>query len=161
MTQGLTASAAADARLNQRVSFDLIFNAVFIIALHGTSAFKILLILYLNYNIAKKLPRKYVPALTWVFNLAALFANELCRGYMYSDIWAFFFRTPGSGDSNVKNWGEVLDSYGGLNPRWEVHFNFTVLRLISFNMDHYWGLHSGSSSPIEVRFPSPNASLPL
>lgn len=27
---------------------------------------------------------------------------------------------------------------GGLLPRWSVNFNITVLRLISYNLDHYW-----------------------
>ncbi|CAN9389727.1 unnamed protein product [Alternaria alternata] len=68
LTMGLTPSAAADARMNQRVSFDLLFAAVFLAALHGFSAFKILAILYANYCIGTKLPRQYVPAATWIFN---------------------------------------------------------------------------------------------
>lgn len=36
-------------------------------------------------------------------------------------------------------------------PRWEVLFKITILRLISFNMDHYWSLdRSRSGSPVEV-----------
>jgi hypothetical protein len=23
-------------------------------------------------------------------------------------------------------------------PRWEIHFKFAMLRMISFNMDYYW-----------------------
>jgi len=53
-----------------------------------------------------------------------------------------------------RNWGQVLDSYGGLIPRWEILFNITVLRLISFNLDYYWSFNFGSSSPLEVCIPS-------
>jgi hypothetical protein len=153
LTQGLSASAAANARLEQRISFDVPFAAIFLAALHGFSAFKILAILYLNYNVAMKLPRQYVPAATWIFNVGILFANELSRGYSYASIFSAILPTPHLTDKEEvpKNIGHTLDSYGGLIPRWEVLFNFTVLRLISFNLDYYWSLNSGVGSPIEVR----------
>ena len=61
------------------------------------------------------------------------------------------------------NWGAWLDSYGGIMPRWEVLFNITVLRLISFNMDYYFSLDRRSGSPIEVSFnlPQNNIDTPL
>jgi hypothetical protein len=46
---GLTPSAAADARLDQRISFDVIFACIFLTVLHGFSIFKIVAVLYLNY----------------------------------------------------------------------------------------------------------------
>ena len=56
-----------------------------VFALHGTSALKILAILYANYHIAKCTHRMPigVPA-TWIFNIAILFANELCNGYRFA-----------------------------------------------------------------------------
>ena len=152
LTMGLTPAAAADARLNQRISFDAGFAAVFLAALHGFSVFKILVILYLNYQVAMKLPRAYVPAITWIFNLAVLFANELLHGYHYSDIFGLFLpSTLSEKGAPARNFGHTLDSYGGLIPRWDVLFNFTVLRLISFNLDYYWSLNTRASSPLEVR----------
>jgi hypothetical protein len=44
-----------------------------------------------------------------------------------------------------------MDDHGGLIPRWEVLFNITILRLISFNLDYYWSLNSPRASPVEVR----------
>ncbi|KAK0650324.1 Glycerol uptake protein 1 [Lasiodiplodia hormozganensis] len=146
LTQGLTAFAAADARLEQRVSFDFGFAIVFISALHGFSAAKVLLILYLNYKITTTLPRSYVPAAAWIFNICTLFSNEVFRGYPFKHIAAFIHGGDGSG-----TWGEWLDSCGGLNPRWEVLFNITVLRLISFSMDYYWSLNMQGGSPIEKK----------
>ncbi|KAF2001005.1 MBOAT-domain-containing protein [Amniculicola lignicola CBS 123094] len=152
LTQGLTSGAAADARLEQRVSFDVAFAAVFLAALHGFSVFKITAILYMNYSIAKKVPRQYMPAATWIFGVGILFANELTRGYSYASIVSFFLPSTAGSEKGPTptNFGSTLDHYGGLVPRWEVTFNFTVLRLISFNLDYYWSLNSRGNSPLEV-----------
>jgi protein-cysteine N-palmitoyltransferase HHAT len=144
------ALASAHDRFIQRTSFDLYFALVFLAVLHGFSALKILLILYINFKIATKLPKEYIPPITWIFNIGILFVNEFCHGYHYASIAknVFPFSAPAS------NWGTYLDSYGGLIPRWEILFNFTILRLISFNIDYYWSLdRSRSSSPVEVRYP--------
>lgn len=136
----------AEARLNQRVSFDYAFAFVYLVALHGFSALKVLAILYTNYQLATGLPRKYVPVATWMFNIGILFANELCEGYHYKSI-ALLISAP---DSPLVQWGSWLDSWGGLMARWEVLFNLTVLRLISFNLDYCWGQDGRGSSPVEV-----------
>lgn len=147
---GLTAAAAADARLNQRVSFDVLFAAIFLVALHGLSILKILAILYANYNIATKLPRQYVPAATWLFNVGILFANDFGKGYSYATILGTFLPSTAEKEQQPMNFGHTLDSYSGLIPRWDVLFNFTILRLISFNLDYYWSFNSRASSPLEV-----------
>lgn len=147
-----TFNAAAEKRLRARTSFDVTFNLVFLFALHGSSAPKILLILYINFLIATKLRKDYVPAVTWIFNVAILFANELAEGYSYARIANALFPSTAEDAHDGITWGAFLDSYGGLQPRWDIHFNFTVLRLISFNFDHLWAARlSGSSSPTEVR----------
>lgn len=145
MSQGLSPSASADARLEQRISFDFSFAIVFLIALHGFSALKVLFILYINFKLAKSLPSNRIPAATWIFNIGVLFANEFCRGYPYASI----SRTLGF-ENTKGDWGAWLDDHSGLISRWEVLFNITILRMISFNMDHYWNLNSGGSSPLEV-----------
>ncbi|KAI3318529.1 putative glycerol:H+ symporter [Xylariaceae sp. AK1471] len=145
----------ADQRLNQRASFDFGFAIIYLVALHGVSALKILAILYLNYRLATTLPRKSVPAATWVFNIGILFANDLCKGYKFRDVASFLlgFLSTGlineSNSSSLVTWGGWLDSYGGLISRWEILFNITVLRLVSFNLDYYWSLDRRPYSPIE------------
>ena len=139
----------SDSRLNQRISFDAGFSLLFIFALHGFSAVKVLLILYINYNVATRLERKYVPVVTWIFNIGILFANELGRGYPFTNI-ADATLPWSTSEEPKSNWGTVLDSYGGLIPRWEILFNVTVLRLMSFNFDYYWSLDRNGSSAIEV-----------
>jgi protein-cysteine N-palmitoyltransferase HHAT len=145
---------SADSRLNRRVTFDLTFATIFLIALHGVSAIKVFGILWINYQVATALPKRYVPIATWTFNIALLFANELCHGYQFADIASYLLppQTTLAGDKPVEttNWGTWLDSYGGLVPRWEILFNITVLRLIAFNFDYVWSLDRRATSPIEV-----------
>ena len=148
-------SSTADGRMNQRISFDVGFSVIFLLALHGFSALKVLLILYINYTLATRLRKEFVPVVTWIFNIGILFANELGKGYPYSDIANIVLPRQASVESAIEhdpkvNWGAVLDSYGGLIPRWEILFNVTVLRLISFNFDYVWSLNRGTSSPVEV-----------
>ena len=133
--------------LASRIQFDFVSGVVYITALHGFSAFKVLIILCLNYSIAFRLPRHLIPGVSWAFNIFILFANELAGGYRYTSFLQPL--TPfyaGAGDL-----GKFLDSWGGLNSRWEVLFNITILRLIAFNMDYYWSLaRDRSGSPLEV-----------
>lgn len=129
---------------------------MFITALNGISAIKILAILYLNYKIAKSFPRKYVPAATWSFGIGILFANEFCGGYPLARTIAYWTSSDKSSQqSALVQWAEYLDGLGGLIPRWEVLFNITILRMISFNMDYYWSLDSPTASPIEVSLTIP------
>lgn len=149
-------TSTADSRLNQRVMFDLYFSLVFIAALHGFSALKVFLILYANFTFATRLPKSYVQPFTWIFNIGILFANELFNGYPFARLAVSFMppansNNPDAGLRYQKNWGSILDSYGGLISRWEILFNITVLRLISFNLDYCWSLDRGGVSPIEVR----------
>ncbi|KAI7519635.1 glycerol:H+ symporter-like protein, partial [Hortaea werneckii] len=142
-----------DARLNRRITYDLSFAAIFSIALHGVSALKVLLILWVNYQIATRLPKSSVGPATWAFNIAILFANELCHGYQFADVFSLILptQTTLAGQQTGEGWGEWLDSHGGLIPRWEILFNITVLRLIAFNFDYLWSLDRRASSPIEKK----------
>jgi hypothetical protein len=154
---GHTPAVAGTARLEQRVSYDFGFALIFLAALHGFSSFKVVLILYINYCIATKLPKQYIVGATWTFNVATLFANELGNGYKYTKIEElispYFGQGTLEGEKSGLTWGPWLDSYGGIMPRWEILFNITVLRLISFNLDYYWSLDRRAGSPLEVHVP--------
>jgi D-alanyl-lipoteichoic acid acyltransferase DltB (MBOAT superfamily) len=63
------------------------------------------------------------PIFTWIFNLAILFSNEYYDGYRYAAIGKSY---------------EWMDEYPGVISRWHILFNFTMLRLISFNVDYFW-----------------------
>ncbi|KAH7375673.1 glycerol uptake protein [Plectosphaerella cucumerina] len=145
-------AAQGSARLEQRASFDFLFALIFLVVLHGVSAPKILLILAINYKIGTALPRRYVPLATWTFNVLLLPANELSQGYRFRDMARRIASSPGEGlESTLVHWGAWLDSYGGLNARWEVLFNLTILRLISFNLDYYWSFTARGASPLEKK----------
>ena len=155
-TKSTSSPVDAQTHLMSRLNFDFVSGIIFIIALHGFSALKVLTILYINYCIALRVPRNVMPTLTWVFNISVLIANELAQGYRFSSLAESVVPLyVGAGDI-----GEFLDSWGGLIPRWEVLFNITILRLISFNMDHCWSLsRDRAGSPLEVcNFPLPTVS---
>ena len=153
-TAAVGSDSEANSRFDGRVSFDLYFALVYLFALHGSSAFKVLLILYVNFMLATRLRYYYVPIATWTFNIGILFANELCRGYPYAGFARFLqpWSDVAESNSSSSDWGSYLDSYGGLIPRWEILFNITVLRLISFNLDYYWNSSQSNGNALEVRF---------
>lgn len=145
--------AEGNARLEQRVGFDFGFAFIYLSALHGFSVFKIVPIVFTNYCIATRLPRKFVPVATWGFNIGILFANELSDGYRFESL-AHFISPKGEADINngalLHSLAGWMDTHSGIVPRWEILFNLTVLRLISFNLDYYWSLEKGAGSEIEV-----------
>ncbi|KAF8193374.1 glycerol transporter [Pholiota molesta] len=110
---------------------NVVLSLLMIVALHGSSAIKILLIMAVNYLIAKKCrSSRLAPFLTWAFNGLVLFGNEIYSGYRFGAI------LPGLA---------ALDSFSGIYPRWHVNFNITMLRLISFNMDYYWACRNSEN----------------
>ncbi|KAJ6261088.1 hypothetical protein Dda_3753 [Drechslerella dactyloides] len=127
----LCTNMLGNADLQTRTIFDNVFAAIFLLALHGISYFKILALLATNYGILKAFgPSKATPFVTWGFNLMMLLLNEWKRGYMFGRIFG-------------PEYSYIDSQFGGLMPRWEVHFNLTMLRVISFNMDYYWMLTTG------------------
>lgn len=146
---GYASFADGEARKEQRVSFDFGFALIFLAAMHGFSALKVLLILFTNYCIATGLPRKTIPVATWIFNIAILFANEIGDGYQFARIADHI--SPTATHDLLRGVGEWLDGYSGIMPRWHILFNITVLRLISFNLDYYWSLDRRSGSPEEKK----------
>lgn len=142
----------ADARLNQRTCFDFTFALIYLVVLHGFSAAKVLLILYINYSIAKMVPGRAMPAATWMFNIGLLFANELCQGYKFRNMAMFLTGPPQDlvSDPALVSLGTWMDNHGGLIARWEILFNITILRLISFNLDYYWSLDKRNVVSLEV-----------
>ncbi|KAF8556486.1 MBOAT-domain-containing protein [Imleria badia] len=106
------------------VPFTNLFAILYLIGLHGTSTLKILIILTANYYIGKSFARSRAgPIITWIFNFLILFANEWNEGYLFSSLHPDL---------------APLDAFRGLYPRWQISFNITMLRLVSFNMDYYW-----------------------
>ncbi|KAF9126743.1 glycerol transporter [Mortierella sp. 14UC] len=119
-----------------RAYFFLAFSFIYIYFMHGNSLLKIGAIVGVNYAIAKLGgSSRVMPTLTWIFNLAVLFMNEKYRGYNFTDIHSSLA------------W---LDNNRGMNSRWDVTFNFTMLRLVSFNLDYYWSLRQTREERLKI-----------
>ncbi|CCM04219.1 uncharacterized protein FIBRA_06386 [Fibroporia radiculosa] len=106
------------------VPFLALFSLIMLAGLHGASVLKVLVILSANYALAKTCGSSPVgPVLSWIFNIAILFANEKNEGYRFTSLHTAL---------------EILDRAKGIYPRWHISFNITMLRLISFSLDYYW-----------------------
>ncbi|GAA5797045.1 hypothetical protein HPULCUR_002423 [Helicostylum pulchrum] len=109
--------------LNQNY-FYLFGSILFLTTLHGTSCIKILVIITTSYFIGRFTGASYWnPILTWTFNLLVLVLNKYYTGYKFAAIGL-----------------PLLDQHAGILPRWYILFNFSMLRLVSYNMDYYWQL---------------------
>ncbi|KAI9296225.1 MBOAT-domain-containing protein [Neoconidiobolus thromboides FSU 785] len=111
--------------LNSKIMFSGIFSMVLLFALHGYSMMKLFIFISLNYILGKLSKRNVLnPIFTWVFNIAALlFCNYFSKQVKFEH---FFMGL------------KFMDEFNGLLPRWDIHYNITALRMISFNMDYYW-----------------------
>ncbi|KAF8650593.1 hypothetical protein AX16_005178 [Volvariella volvacea WC 439] len=119
------------------IPFNLAFSILMLLGLHGTSIIKILLILTTNYVIGKACRGHMLgPILTWIFNAAVLFANDIFDGYRFGALMPAL---------------ESLDSWQGIYPRWNLSFNITMLRLVSFNMDFYWACKAHGARDVNDR----------
>ncbi|KAJ2393295.1 glycerol transporter [Coemansia sp. RSA 2559] len=106
--------------------FPCLFATIFVIALSGTSTVFILGLTLGNYALAKTVGgRRWAPLVFWAYNMGMLFANENYRGYEFGLI------------AERLAW---LDEWRGILRRWDVTFNLTMLRMVSFAMDYHWRL---------------------
>ncbi|GAA5895848.1 hypothetical protein JCM6882_001395 [Rhodosporidiobolus microsporus] len=127
-----------------RARFSAAFSCALVAVLHGTSALKIALIMWGNWVIVRKgseaggsrarrgwWRREWTPFAIWGFNIGVLFVNELSHGWRFGALYTVL---------------EVLDSHPGLLPRWHISWNISMLRLVSWGMEHYWATAPGSSN---------------
>lgn len=102
----------------KRTHFDFVFGLAFLYTAHGTNSLRILIHLLISYAIAKKIPNhKVATYLTWIYGILSLFLNAQ-------------FRSMPFGIAAIDN------GFKGIIARWDVFFNFTMLRMISFNLDY-------------------------
>ncbi|TFY83924.1 hypothetical protein EWM64_g90 [Hericium alpestre] len=131
-TRSARGSASATTKKTYLLPFYTIFSVLMLLVLHGTSILKVLVILSINYAIAKAGGgSKWVVAATWIFNGGILFLNETYSGYTFAGLHSAL---------------SILDSLEGVYPRWHVSFNITMLRLVSFNMDYHWACNRAGAA---------------
>ncbi|CAM6047301.1 unnamed protein product [Sphagnum compactum] len=103
--------------------FWLIVSLSYIAYLHGACVVFILAIAISNFAITKAFGgTRALPILIWTFNIGFLVANRVYEGYRFS------------------SFGEQLahlDQYRGV-MRWQISFNFVILRMLSFSLDYHW-----------------------
>ncbi|KAJ3097602.1 glycerol transporter [Phlyctochytrium planicorne] len=126
--------------------FSFIFSIAVLGVLHGMGAIKILVLLVIPYALTKSgagisfrltgigsVPA--VPMTIWLYAIAILLLNSRYNGYEFGWIHSSL---------------AILDNYKGLLPRWYLTFNFQILRIISFSMDHHWSLQSTDQTLTEL-----------
>ncbi|PLW57223.1 hypothetical protein PCANC_03134 [Puccinia coronata f. sp. avenae] len=112
----------------RRAHFQSISSALILTVLHGTSVIKILCIVSANYFVSRLLLSRFPrisSILVWTTNLSILFANDYWDGYQFR---------------HLSHSLAFLDDrrYKGLIPRWQIGFNISMLRLISYALDYQW-----------------------
>ena len=113
--------------ISNRISFIIFASSVALIALFGLSYFKMLFLVSIQYGITRWAGSSILnPILSWIFGIGILFLNEHYHGYEFATIHPAL---------------ASMDSYKGIMHRWEIHFNFTMLRMVSYSMDYYWMLN--------------------
>ncbi|ODQ77348.1 hypothetical protein BABINDRAFT_163605 [Babjeviella inositovora NRRL Y-12698] len=105
-----------------RLYFDSTFGLLFLVAAHGCNAVRVLLHFAVFYLIGRTPNKKASTVLLWVWGVATLFINDNFRAYPFGNIVpALAFLDTG---------------FKGIIERWDVFYNFTLLRLLSFNFDY-------------------------
>ena len=137
-----------------RYPFLIFWTAVIVLALHGTNTIKLLACCGINYAIAKGLAgTPLATPLIWIFNIATLFAVHYYDGFELSHMHSAFnilvrIMTHRHVAHNVPliNFLFWQDGFKGLLPRWQINYNITMLRLVSFALDYHWAKKASTTS---------------
>lgn len=103
---------------HKRTAFDLVFGCIYVFALHGTNSVRILFHALVMYAMAKYIDNTKVAKWTlWLYGVLTLFVNDKLR--------------------NLPLHIPILDNgFQGIIQRWDVFYNFTLLRILSFAFDY-------------------------
>lgn len=122
--------------VKQQQIFSLLFSCIFLFALFGLSLIKILILVLFPFVLSSIKPKSLAgPLITWIYCIGILFLNYAYQGYKFGHI------------AKSLAW---MDAINGVGLRWQITFNFTILRMISFSMDKFWAYESSSNSRLEV-----------
>lgn len=108
-----------------KLKFDMFFGLFFLFIAHGFNSLRILAHMMVMYSIVHLLKRKrhWATCLTWVYGISILFINDKYRNLPFGSLLPF-----------LKSIDQL--KFNGIIERWDVFFNFTLLRLISYNLDY-------------------------
>lgn len=123
---------ASSVYAHPRTLFDLVFGAVFLFALHGVNTIRVMLHIVVMYVIARHTKKtNFARWALWTYGVFTLFFNEKFKYIPYS--------IP------------ALDNgFKGIIERWEVFYNFTLLRILSYNLDYLEKRDQAPSQPVKI-----------
>lgn len=103
---------------HKRTTFDLVVGILYLLALHGTNVVKIALHVSVMYILATQVENtRHARIALWVYGVLTLFLNDKLR--------------------NVALHIDAIDhGFHGVVERWDVFYNFTLLRMLSFGLDY-------------------------
>lgn len=107
-----------------RTAFDFVFGLIFLGAIHGVNAIRLLLHVLIMFSIARltQSSTKLAKLAIWCYGIGSLFINDRYRTVQFGSIWSPL---------------AVFDpGFKGIVERWDVFYNFTLLRTLSFNLDY-------------------------
>ena len=136
---------------NASVPFHAVYGCVFVSCLHGAKVAWIVSLALVHLGICRAaagVPR-VGPIAVWMSAIGCLLAVQTT-----ADDWSFegaattAARFLGSSARySLPGIGRAMDgAFGGVMPRWWVHFNLVTLRFISYGLDLHWNRRRGADN---------------
>lgn len=110
---------------NKRILFDFVFGFIFLFVLHGINMIKILFLIGMLHGITylfiKQKQYKVGKLALFFFGVGTLFFNVKFRKWKYGELLSVL--------------GFMDSMFKGIVARWDVFYNFMLLRLLSYEFD--------------------------
>lgn len=117
---------------HKRTYFDFVCGCVFLFALHGVNSLRVMLHVSIMYFATRKINNSsHARMVLWIYGVFTLFFNEKFKSM---PLGLNFF------DHGFK----------GIVEHWEVFFNITLLRILSFNLDYLEKRDQPSVIPVKI-----------
>ncbi|GME93774.1 unnamed protein product [Ambrosiozyma monospora] len=107
----------------RRTLFDLVYGVSFLFVAHGFNFIRIIFhvsVMYFFGTFVSSRNKKLALILLWSYGIGTLFLNDKYRQVKFGQIMSSL---------------SFMDSFRGIIERWDVFFNFTLLKMLSFNLD--------------------------
>lgn len=136
-----------------RLNFDFFFGLFFVIAVHGVNSVRIAIHVLICFVITRLLKGNptYAKLALWTYGIGSLFINDKYRTALLGSVWSPL--------------GFLDTGFTGIVARWDVFYNFTLLRVFSANLDFLNALYPGEKrddeKPRSAEFQRVNTNLPL
>ncbi|WPK27262.1 hypothetical protein PUMCH_004640 [Australozyma saopauloensis] len=119
--------------MKKRTTFDLMFGLVFFFALHGVNTIRIMLHVVVMYYLARRLKNgSHARLALWTYGVFTLFFNEKFKLVPFH----VAFLDEGA--------------FKGIVLRWEVFYNISLLRILSYNLDYLEKREQAPAKPVKV-----------